>query len=175
MPRDIHQVIMKFDNYTENVDKILTQIESLDDTSINSIKQEGKWTLGQICHHLYTAQVGTYGYIRKRLEANKVTKPTDFGNFARNTLLVIALKLPIKYKAPAVIANVPDTVQINTLTKDWKENNDAFRELIRNLPQNLADKEIFKHPVGGMFNIDQTINFMQEHFNHHLPQIKAAM
>jgi len=43
------------------------------------------------------------------------------------------------------------------------------------LPVELEDKFIFKHPRSGLFNIDQTLNFVREHYLHHERQLNALL
>lgn len=174
MPRNIQQTLLKFDNYTAKVTQLKEVLSNIDSITINK-SEDGKWSIGQICYHLYMSESGTLQYIQKRIKEGKVTKTTGFNNFFNNTLLAIALKVPIKYKAPKAVSEVPPKVDIKELMHAWEEQNEAFRDTIRNLPKSLADKEIFNHPIAGKFNIDQTINFIIEHYDHHLPQIKNLL
>ncbi len=174
MPRNIQQVLLKFDNYISKWEQLKELLSYADDGLINK-SVDGKWSIGQICYHLYISESGTLQYIQKRIKEGKVSKTTGFNNFFNNTLLAVALKMPLKYKAPKSVSEVPQSVDIKDLLHAWDEQNHSFRETIRNMPKSYADKEIFKHPVAGKFNIDQTVNFIIEHFEHHLPQIKSIL
>ena len=60
--------------------------------------------------------------------------------------------------------------------KQYFDKNSAdFKKILQDLPVELEDKFIFKHPRSGMFNIDQTLNFVREHYLHHERQLDALL
>ena len=50
-----------------------------------------------------------------------------------------------------------------------------FQKILNDLPESLEDKFIFKHPILGLFNIHQTLNFSKEHLLHHERQLDALL
>ena len=55
--------------------------------------------------------------------------------------------------------------------KKWGTIRSSLKEYIDKFPKEYLDKEIFKHPIAGWLNLLQTINFLQNHFDHHKLQI----
>ena len=94
----------------------------------------------------------------------------------KSTLLKLSLKLPIKYRAPKSIADsLPEEIEWNEFLLKWGDTRDEIYKFIEWLPKEAVDKNIFKHPRTGMMNITQTLRFIKDHFDHHVPQIKTQL
>ena len=83
---------------------------------------------------------------------------------------------------PKLLASVPKarqaqvTEELNTELKKYFDKNTAdFKKVLQDLPVELEDKFIFKHPRSGLFNIDQTLTFTREHYLHHERQLNALL
>lgn len=90
-------------------------------------------------------------------------------------MLVIFLKLPLKFKAPKQVSKVPEQISLEELQTYYDKNSAAFKKILNDLPVELEDKFIFKHPRSGLLNIDQTLNFVREHYLHHERQLNALL
>ena len=85
------------------------------------------------------------------------------------------MRSPLKIKAPAVASKVPDSITIDEIKEYFAMNSENYRQLLNDLPMELEDKQIFKHPLAGLFNIEQTIHFVREHYLHHEKQVNALL
>ncbi|NDK56016.1 DinB family protein [Pontibacter fetidus] len=151
--------------------KLLNSLRDLDETLLNTCPADGKWSIGQIAAHLVQVEQLTIGYIQKKLSEEKELQHSTLKHMVSSVILKLALSSGMKFKAPAIVANVPDTVTLNTLHAQWDETRYKLEDLLTELPPHMLDKCLFRHPYAGMLSISQTLTFIQDHFNHHLAQI----
>lgn len=168
-------LIKKYDEIGALKDKFLKKAERLSNEQLNKMPEGGGWSAGQVLYHTAFAESGTILVIKKNLAEQKVTMKTDLGSFFRNILLVVSLRLPLKFKAPKAVSKVPDTITYEELKKYFDKNSADFRQILNDLPEELENKLIFKHPLAGLFNIDQTLSFTREHYLHHERQLDALL
>lgn len=153
----------------------LQRISSLSAEQLNKLPANGGWSAGQVLYHVAYAESGTILVIRKNLAENKVKLNSDMMSIIRNTLLVVTLKSPLKFKAPKVVSKVAETTSYPELKEYFEKNSRDFKQILEQLPEDLEGKFIFKHPIGGLFNIHQTLNFTREHYLHHERQLNALL
>lgn len=151
--------------------KLLNSLKDIDESLLNTTPAEGKWSVGQIVAHLIQVEQLTIGYIQKKLAEENELQNSSLKHMVSSVLLRLALNSGMKFKAPKVAATVPDTVTLNSLHAQWDETRYKLEDLLTELPPQMLDKCLFRHPYAGMLSIAQTLTFMQDHFNHHLAQI----
>lgn len=155
--------------------RFLEKVEGLSPEHLNRKAADGGWSIGQVLHHCAFAESGTILVINKNLAENKVQLKSNLASVFRNIFLVISLKLPLKFKAPKVVSKVPENVTYEELKKYYDKNSADFEKILQELPAELEDKFIFKHPFAGLFNMSQTLNFTLEHYLHHERQLDALL
>jgi len=132
---------------------------------------EGKWSPAQVVHHLYTSELGTVNYLKKKIEAEHVPNAGIRGFFA-SLLLKRALKNQNKkYKAPKVLGEMPEKPDFEKLQTDFLNLRKELRSVLGRFDKRMAKKAYFKHPIAGRMNIYQTISFLEDHFDRHKKQI----
>ncbi len=151
--------------------RLLQKAEKLTVEELNHSPSEGKWSAGQVLFHTYYSESGTIKVIQKNLAEKKTDRKSDLGGTLRNLLLMGFLRSPMKFKAPAVASKVPESITLDEVKSLFEKNNNEFKKILQELPDELHDKYIFKHPISGLFTINQTLNFVREHYLHHEPQL----
>jgi hypothetical protein len=166
-------------------DKILNQFNNLEvlraeleerfsgwsDSDFIKEPSPGKWSASQVVFHLINSEELSANYISKKLLAPEKLKKTGLKQNINSFLLNTFLKMPVKYKAPSVVAKSEDKYSKAELFDRWKKSRINFKTLILNIDEKLYDDLLFKHPFAGRFNIYQTLTFIQEHIKHHIKQI----
>ncbi len=155
--------------------RFIQKTAALSDEQLNKIPSNGGWSAGQVLYHCGFAEDGIIQIIQRNLSKNKVQLKSDFMSVLKNKLLVILLKSPLKFKAPKVVSSVPEHVSYDEMKKYFEKNTVEFQKILSDLPETLEDKYIFKHPILGLFNIHQTLNFSKEHLLHHERQLDALL
>lgn len=169
------QLTEKYSDIEAVKSKFLKKVAGLSNEQLNRIPADGGWSAGQTLFHCAFAESGTIIVINKNLAENSVQTKSDFGSVFRNILLVIFLKLPLKFKAPKQVSKVPENITLDEVKKYFDKNTADFKKVLQDLPVELEDKFIFKHPRSGLFSITQTLNFVREHYLHHERQLDALI
>jgi|SRR6185312_4284405 len=151
--------------------KLLERLEKVDTRKLNTPPAPGKWSVAQVFYHLNKAESNSVIYVsKKRLDINNLQK-TGLWEAFKLWLVKLAFALPFKYKAPAVLGDMPDNVDYKIIVAEWTETRKRLKELIESLPDDMLVKNIFKQPAAGRLNMYQMLDFMQSHFNRHLTQV----
>ncbi|PRY12295.1 DinB family protein [Pontibacter ummariensis] len=151
---------------------LLDELEGLDDALLNSPPAEGKWSINQTMAHLVLVERRMLDYVQYKLKQQEAFPEASFSQGLKSLLLKLALQSGKKFKAPDVVATVPDNIALATLRQEWDEVRFRLEDLLTELPVHLLNKCLFKHPVAGPLTMFQTLTFVQDHFNHHLRQIQ---
>lgn len=129
----------------------------------------GAWSIAQVIQHLAIADEGMLAYLRKKREVGG-HGPTGADAPFRLALLNIALVLPLKYKAPRVVATVPECSYADACAR-WNTVREHMRETFSTMPEELIGHGLFKHPTFGKFNVVQGLRFIGTHVQHHRRQV----
>ncbi|WP_242927129.1 DinB family protein [Pontibacter vulgaris] len=162
---------VKYLRLEQTRNRLLDNLESMDDSLLNTLAPEGKWSINQTIAHLIIVEELTISYIRNKISKEHELQHTSLSNTLKSILLKIALKSGMKFKAPASVATVPDTAYLKSLRHRWDEVRFQLEDLLTEIPPQLLDKCLFKHPYAGPLSITQTLHFLQDHYDHHLRQI----
>ena len=170
------KVSQKFQSLEVLRQYLVTIADELTQEQANEIIITDKWTLGQQLYHLYLVEKATFESISSRLKEERRHKKTGFKERYRMFLLKIALGLPLKFKAPPVVADsIPENVDVAKLKTEYENLSAGWELLLNVLSQDQLHIRLFKHPVIGPINILQTLDFLKAHLKHHLPQINGLL
>ncbi|ARS35361.1 DinB family protein [Pontibacter actiniarum] len=153
--------------------RLLDELEALDEQQLNTAPAEGKWSINQHVAHLVLVDEQTLSYIQHKLQQQDTLEPSTFSCAVKAFILKLALISGRKYKAPAPVATVPDYAQLQHLRQQWDAVRFNLEDVLTELPPNLVDKCLFKHPYVGPLNMLQTLSFLQDHFDHHQRAMQA--
>jgi uncharacterized damage-inducible protein DinB len=161
-----------FDRLEAGRKDLIESLDLLHENQFNFKPGQGKWSIAEIIHHLVLSEQGTYRYMTKKNQAEKLPKLGWQASF-RSAILNLGLKLPLKYKAPRK-GNILPTGKTSylQLRQEWQEVRGNLWEFIRQLSPERMQSAIFRHPFGGYFTIFQTLRFFEEHIEHHRKQIE---
>ncbi len=134
-----------------------------------------KWSILQIAEHLAGAETAGIQYLlRKQYEPihNNSFMPAK----VRALLLRLALKSPLKFKAPPILATFPtNTSNPATLLNQWQTVRNKLGNYVDNLPREKEQALLFRHPSAGPLNLKQTLSFMADHIKHHRKQVQYLL
>ena len=170
-----NNLLKKYDAIEQMKAHFLKKVEGFSDEQLNTIPVNNGWSAAQVLYHCAFVEDGVIVTIQKNLAENKVYIQKDFKSILRSVFLDLALKSPLKFKAPKVVSKVPNQVSLVELKKFNEANSIKFLQILHELPAELEDKYIFKHPISGLFTIHQTLDFLYKHFVHHERQLDALL
>jgi uncharacterized damage-inducible protein DinB len=154
----------------ESRNRLLDELEGLDEELLNRPAAEGKWSINQIIAHLIQSEQLTNSYLQRKIREES-HETAGLAHTLRSLMLRVALNTNMKFKAPAAVAEVPAQAALSSLRNQWDAARYQLEDTLTELPQNMLNKCIFRHPYAGMLTMPQTLAFLQDHFSHHARQI----
>jgi hypothetical protein len=155
--------------------RALSLLARHDSPALNRAPGPGRWSALQVLHHVIESEAATLGYIRKKMQAGASLPQAGFGSFLRRAAVQLGLVLPLRFRAPAVAAVVPDVTDPAALRARWEEVRTGWRQLLGALPADLEGRLLFRHPVAGRMGLADTLAVLQAHLDHHVPQVERAL
>ena len=146
-----------------------------DASALNRAPAPGRWSALQVLHHVVESEAAMLGYVRKKLQAGASLPRAGLGSRLRRLALQAGLASPLRFKAPAVAASVPDVVEPAALRARWDEVRAGWRALVEAFPPELEGRLVFRHPVAGRMGLADTLAVLQAHLDHHVPQVARAL
>ncbi|MFF2090016.1 DinB family protein [Paenibacillus sp. NPDC058174] len=146
-------------------ERLLQEISSLDEGVFNRTIEPDKWSIAQICHHLWLTETLFRKAIMYGLK-HKLLSQTERKNVG------IVIDMSEKYEAPKVSQPDPGPFQVPQLVEQL---NDSRIKLIALLDE-IEDPSILKeiavnHPRFGDLPLDQWIELLYLHEQRHTEQI----
>ncbi|HNM32084.1 MAG TPA: DinB family protein [Chitinophagales bacterium] len=155
--------------------RFLKKAEGLSNAQLNKIPTDGGWSAAQVLYHCGMAERETINNIVKNLQAHPTKIKENLRSKINGSLLMVFLRLPLKFKAPKIVSTVPENISFDSLKNDYDKSTDDFKKLLQDFPNELRDKLIFKHPIVGLLTIEQTVGFLAEHYLHHEKQLDKLL
>ncbi|MBA9079459.1 DinB family protein [Rufibacter quisquiliarum] len=134
-----------------------------------------KWSAAQVLYHIGFIEQKVLEELQRRLASQKPLRPTSLKTWYRSVVLKLFLRLPLKFKAPKVVREVPSVAHVPAVLEQWQKTRVQLRALLEQFPVDLLNKEIFFHPIAGMLTLPQTLAFLHQHHRHHIPQLKKLL
>jgi len=150
---------------------LFNKLDKLDASKMNQQPDANSWSVVQVMDHLTLAERNSLLYMTKKLSFNVEMKKADFKTTLRLFILKTALKLPLKWKAPKIVADARNEKNYAEAKAAWSEVRNGIAAFLEKFPPEHLQSELFKHPSAGKFTVVQALNFMRTHFEHHLKQI----
>jgi len=154
---------------------LLNEIKEVSKEKLNS-HPPGKWSANQVLAHLITAEQLSIGYVKKKFQGINDASDTGLLEELKMVTLYFSQRLPFKFKAPKVVVeNTPAFEGIEQIEAAWNKTRADLKELLNQFEDTQLSRKVYKHPVAGKLNIQQTLKFFGEHIIHHQPQIKKLL
>jgi len=121
------------------------------------------------------SEAATLGYVRKKMQGGAALPAAGIASRLRRLAVQAALVLPLRLRAPAATAAVPEEIDPAELRARWEETRRRFRELLDGFPAALENRLVFRHPFVGLMGLADTLAFLQAHLDHHARQVERAL
>ena len=163
----MNKLKIKFDKLEDSRITLVSFLNSQSKPALIFKVDKDKWSPLQVCFHVIKSEQLTLLALNKSNQSKENLKKSGLAGIIRD----VSLRFVLKFKAPAMVANIPEDYDFTELRKKWETIRSSLKEYIDKFPKEYLDKEIFKHPIAGWINLSQTLNFLQNHFDHHKVQI----
>jgi uncharacterized damage-inducible protein DinB len=165
-----------FDSLETQRKDVLGLITNLSHEQLNA-HPVGKWSIAQVVSHIISSERLSVMYLNKKILGIKEAPETGLKEELVMIALVVSQRLPfLKFKAPKVVAE--NTTQYQTaeqMNEAWEKIRTDLKEVLKRFQDDQLKRKVYKHPIAGMLNIQQTLRFFGEHLTHHTPQIKKLL
>ena len=165
----------RFDRLETTRRDILTRLEGHDRERLNRPRADGGWSALQVLHHVITAEAGTLRYTSKKMLGGTSLPRAGLLSRLRLLSLQVVLASPLRFKAPAVAAEVPDEIDPGELRARWDEVRTGWQELLESFPEEILDRLVFRHGFVGLMGLPDTLGFLQAHLDHHARQVDRVL
>ncbi|MFK7932095.1 MAG: DinB family protein [Saprospiraceae bacterium] len=166
----------RLDRMDTNLRLLFKDLETYTEDKLNEQPEADKWSVFQVLHHMIKVERGSMGYVNKKLSYNPELKKAGFATSFRSMAAGAFTAIPIKIKAPAVVAaNLPTDSSFWEVVKLYKETRGELRTFFANIPDDVLNKEVYKHPIAGRMTLFGMLSFLDAHFNRHRKQIKRTL
>jgi uncharacterized damage-inducible protein DinB len=165
-----------FDSLEAQRSKLLGLITNLTHEELHA-HPKGKWSIAQVVSHLIASEHLSVKYLNKKMLGIHEVPNTGLIEEIKMIALIVSQRTPfIKFKAPKVLAENTHVYQTAEQLKEaWDKNRIDLKEVIARFQDDQIKRKIYKHPIAGMLNVKQALQFFREHINHHTPQVKNLL
>ncbi|MEL6823295.1 MAG: DinB family protein [Calditrichota bacterium] len=145
---------------------------SIDQTTFKPSPE--KWSAIQIAEHLHKVDGFALRAVTKAKSRSKLSKPGVI-NELLTRFACAYLRSPLKLKVPSEQIAPSNEVSIDEILSGWKFIQQELRKEALNMPPEKQEAAMFKHPIIGMINLDQTFRFLTEHTRNHHRQLQRLI
>lgn len=172
-----NEILRRNERYNQLINKFLSEMSLYGDEILNRKPANGGWSAVQTIHHLILSEELSLAYVKKKLSFNPELKPADINARVRSFLLWLFLNTPFKFKAPKNIGteHLPDHATFAETRARWEKIRADWTEFFSQMPDNLANKALYKHPSAGRLSWLQMLNFLETHFRRHSKQARNTV
>jgi hypothetical protein len=172
-----NEMLRRNERYNQLINNLFDEMAPFGDEALNHKPANGGWSALQTMQHLILTEELSLAYVKKKLSFNPELESAGFGAHWRGFLLWLSLSAPIKFKAPKNVGDehLPDFSTIADTRARWEKIRADWTEFFAQMPENLADKALYKHPRAGRLGWPQMLAFFETHFGRHLKQARAAV
>jgi hypothetical protein len=167
----------KMGAYRHLVSGLLDECAQYPDSTLNYRPGGAGWSAVQTMHHLLLSEELSLQYVQKKLSFNPRLETRGVGAHWRGFLLWFYLNTPFKFKAPDVVGaqKLPEQVSLADTRARWEAAQTGWEHFIQQMPAELLDKAVYRHPLAGRLGWPETIGFFRHHFLRHRRQIRKAI
>ena len=172
MNTDLNQ---RFERLEATRVSVVARLEGRDRGLLNRPREDGGWSVLQVLHHVITAESGTLRYTSKKMLGGTKLPRAGLGSRMRLLALKGAMVSPLRFRAPAITANVPDEADPAKVLALWQETREGWGKLLGEFPEELLDRVVFRHTLVGLMGLADTLDFLQTHLDHHVRQVDRQL
>jgi uncharacterized damage-inducible protein DinB len=155
--------------------EIFGRLKGYDEKTLNQRPDPNAWSVMEVIDHLTIVERSSYQYLLKKMQDKDAAQKTGFKEMFRSILLNGYLASNKKFKAPSVTLPAASYLMPAEAEKAWTEARKDISSVWAGLPEELLDRNWFKHPAAGKLNLKQMLSFMKAHVAHHEKQIDRTL
>ena len=165
----IRPVRETFDHLERQRQQFLEVLQGLTAAQLRFRPAADAWNVVAVGHHVVLAERGTAAAIRKHLGMRSSKRRLE--HRLGYLLLWAVLKTGLRVKNP-VPETAPDPdIDLARLIELWETTRRELSDVLSELSPRGLQYAAFKHPVAGPFTVEEALDFLVGHLDHHLRQV----
>ncbi len=171
------QMRSRWKSMQEELDALLKDLAAHDHALLNQRPAPEKWSVMQTVVHVMQSEKLTAAYLAKKLQHKRNFPKAGLGSRIRNILLQLSLRSSLKFKAPKAVSgsNLPEQARLVKVAEEWSGIRQEMEGLLRDIPPELLDKAIYRHPIVGLLSLPDMLKFLEGHFRRHRAQMYRTL
>ncbi|TYR79159.1 DinB family protein [Priestia megaterium] len=145
--------------------EVLASVQSLSYEQLNKNVADDKWSVMQVLEHLYLMERFIVKVMADQLQ-NGENCPVDEKPFH------LAVDRSRKVPAPPQVSPSHEKQSLEQITKKLKQSREALNQVNERVSEEELRQKSFPHPVLGLMDLKQWIEFIGYHEKRHLAQIE---
>ena len=166
-----HPLLTKLNDIDRQMLEAFHKAAKYSDEHFHAAPDARSWSLQQVMYHIWITTDATLTVFKKQAPKAGTLQKATLEASLRSVFLKMMLWLPLKFKAPKIVGQIPNDVSFDDLKAKWDITIAGMSELLTEFPLEARDKLVFKHPAAGWFSLDQTLEFLYDHHSHHQKQL----
>lgn len=154
---------------------LLDALAGLDEARLRRPGPGGGWSVLQILGHVALAEQLTLAYLHKKMQDTSAIPRAGAASFWRLAVLKVALRSPLRAKAPERVAHPEADTTFAAVRAHWDGVRQGWQDLVEAFPPSLVDRAVYRHPRVGRMRLAHTIDSLREHLVHHRRQIDRRL
>ncbi len=168
-----HQVIAirALDRCNVQLDQLFQRIDDIDPHYLSEKLDENTWSVIQILNHVLQGEQLALSYMQYKKEQGAVLEKESWKARWRFHLTMIALSLPLKFKAPGKLNSPSNQESLEEVKANFLAARVALRAFMDEQDPSFFRMASCKHPRIGRITLTRMIRFFHKHVQHHEKQI----
>ena len=172
---DLAQLKSSLERLQDGRRSLLEWLALQDEARLRRPGPDGGWSVLQILGHVALAEQLTLAYLHKKMQDPSAIPRAGAASYWRLALLKVALRSPLRAKAPDRVAHPEADTTLAAVRAHWDGVGQGWRELVEGFPPSLVDRAVYRHPRVGRLSLAHTIDSLHEHLAHHRRQIERRL
>jgi uncharacterized damage-inducible protein DinB len=158
----------RFDALEESRRALFDDLRATTSEQLTFRPPDGGWCLLQAAEHMRMVDEAVIRQLAKNETlARKRTLKDRFGHL----LVRVWLTLGLKAKAPGRM-QPPVESSLEQIEEQWNAQRRDLKEYLETVTEADLERLATRHPVAGPVTLNHSIDFLTDHFGHHLRQIR---
>jgi uncharacterized damage-inducible protein DinB len=147
----------------------LGELETLDDSALSFRPAPGTWSILEVVHHLVLVEQGIMRAAHDGPAQSRRRK--NLRERVGCAAVWLVFKLGLRVKIPTNRVRPQPGLSLSRLEQEWAASRTSLEAYLDSTPAAKRSETMFRHPIGGPMNVEQTLLFLTRHFDHHRRQI----
>ncbi len=165
----------RFERLEKTRTDFLERVQSLRPEQRAFSPNDRSWSLLQVIEHLIISEEQTTHIVEKQLANPKLPDRGRWHAPIRMATMKLVMRLPLKFKIPTDRVAPSQSPDFTQLKARWDAVRQQMQRILVSVQKPQRHLPVFRHPFFGHMDVEQVLLFLQEHFDHHMQQVRRIV